>query len=85
MNDTGLLGSSSNADGHNQRQEHLKPRRQIATDPRGKVINGSLIGSAPSLKSQDERVNSYYSSHDEETQHNDCKRSAEDTEPSDTR
>jgi len=56
----------------------LKPRHQLGIDPCGKVTNRSLVGSAPSLKRQDERVDGSYGSQDEETQRNDPKRSAED-------
>ena len=84
MKDTGFLGSSGNNNGSKESQERLKPRHQLGTDPRGKVINGSLVGSAPSLKGQDKRMDGNDDSQDEETQCNHCKRRAQDAEPSDT-
>ena len=80
---TGPLSSSSNLEGKKQRQDYLEPRHQFATDARGKAINGSLVGSAPSLKSQDTRVDSDDDNQNKETQGNDCKRSAEDAAPAD--
>ena len=78
VNSCGLPSSSCNPDGPKERQEPLKPRHQLGIDPCGKVTNRSLVGSAPSLKRQDERVDGSYDSQDEETQRNDPKRSAED-------
>gem|GEM_PF-1390681 len=85
VNDSSLPGSPSNDEGYNQRQQHLKPRHQLGTDPRGKVINGALVGSAPSLKSQDKRIDGNNDHQDEETRRNNCNRSAENAKPSDTR
>lgn len=62
----------------------IKPRHQFGTDPRGKVINGILVGSAPSLKSQDKRIDGNYDRQDEETQRHNCERRAQDAKPSDT-
>ena len=84
VNDTGLPGSPGNDEGHNQRQQHLKPRHQLGTDPRGKVIDGILVGGAPSLKSQDKRMDGNNDYQDEETRRNNCNRSDEDPKPSDT-
>lgn len=81
---TGFLSSSSKPDRHQQRQEHLKPRHQFGTDPRGEVVNSSLIGSAPSLKSQDECVDRDYAHQDKKAHPNDRSRGAEDAEPSDS-
>src|ERR1019366_7094893 len=81
---TGPLSSSSNPEGQKQRQDHLKQRHQLGTDARGKMINSSLVGSAPSLKSQDKRVDSNDDNRNKETQRNDCKRSAEDAAPADS-
>ena len=75
---------SSNPEGHHQGQHHLKPRHQLGTDPRGKVIDGRLVGSAPSLKGQDQRIDGNYDRQDEETQRNHGKSRAQDAEPSDT-
>jgi hypothetical protein len=81
---TGLLSSSGDPDGHEQRQEHLKPRYQFGADPRSKVINGSLVGSAPSLESQDKCVDRDYAHQDKKTHPNDRNRGAEDAEPPDS-
>jgi len=85
VNDTGLPGSASDAEGRDQRQQHLKPRRQLGADPRGEVIDGILVRRASSLKSQDKRVDDNYNHQDDETQRYHCQRSAEDAKPSDTR
>jgi hypothetical protein len=79
----GPLSSSSNPEGQKQRQYHLKPRHQFGADARGKMINGSLVGSAPSSKSQPKRVDSNDDNRDQEAEGNDRKRSAQDTAPAD--
>src|ERR1035437_3845020 len=78
---SGLLGSSRNPERRNECQQHFQPRYQPGTDPRSEMINSILVGSAPCLKGQDERIDGDYAHHDEETQHNDCKGSAENAEP----
>ena len=78
---SGLLGSSRHPEGHNECQQHFQPRYQPGTDPRREMINRTLVGSAPCLKGQDERIDGDYPHHDEETHHNDYKSSAENAEP----
>jgi len=85
MNYAGRLGSSSNDEGRNQRQQHLKPRHQLGADLGGKVINGILVGSASNLKGQDKRIDGDYAHQDKETHRDNCNRSAENAKPSDTR
>jgi hypothetical protein len=85
VNDTGLLGSPRNDEGHNQRQKHLKPWHQPGTDPLGKVVDGILVGSASGLKSQDKRIDGNNADQDKEAQRDNCNGSAENTKPSDTR
>jgi hypothetical protein len=77
----GLLGSSRHPEGHNECQQYFQPRYQPGTDPRSEVINSILVGSAPCLKGQDERIDGDYPHHDEEAQNNDYKGSAENAEP----
>ncbi len=83
MHDRCGLGFLRNAEGHNECQEHLEPRHQPGADPRGEVINGTLVGSAPSPKGQDKCVDDDYGHHDKETRRNDRKRGADHSEPPD--
>src|ERR1039457_4426104 len=69
---TGFLSSSSNNNGSKESQGHLKPRHQLGTAARGKVADGRLVGSAPSLKGQDKRIDGNDDRQDEETQRNHC-------------
>ena len=78
------FSSSSNPEGQKQRQYHLKPRHQFGTDARGKMINGRLVGSTPSSKSQSKRVDSNDDNRDQEAEGNDPKGSAQDTAPADS-
>jgi len=84
LSGTGFLGASRNNNGSKESQGYLKPRQQLGTDPRGKVADGRLVGSAPSLKGQDKRIDGNDDRQEEETQRNHCERRAQDAEPSNT-
>jgi len=84
VSDTGFPGASSDNNGSKKSQGHLKPRHQPGTDSRGKVTDGRLVWSAPSLKGQAKRVGGNDDRHDEETQRDNRERRAKDAEPANT-
>jgi hypothetical protein len=67
MNRSGLLGPSTDNNSSKESQNHLKPRHHLGTEPRGKVINGSLVGSTSGLKGQAKRIKGNDDSQNEET------------------
>ena len=85
MNELPILCLSSNRKGSKGSQDYLKSWHQLGTDPPGKVTNGSLVRCSASPEGQDKCIDRNDGSHSEETQRNDCKCSANDARPSDTR